>query len=112
MLLPQEQSQLPYIHPPVWSNSSNLNSDALLAEALRPFSASSLALCRHFSCQDFVIAIFGLGSLLQCVYWGGFDKYGEKMGGNHCMYPVKFELKSSREGSIVHRRKNGSVHDT
>lgn len=62
MLLPQEQSQLPHVHPPIWSNSSNLNPDPLLAEALRPFLAPNLALCRHFSCQDFVIAIFGLGS--------------------------------------------------
>lgn len=81
MLLPQEQSQLPHIHPPFWSNGFNLNSDALLAEAFRPFSASSLALCCHFSCQDFVIAIFGLGNLLECVYWwggGDFTNMGKK----------------------------------
>lgn len=68
----------------------------------------------HFSCQDFVIAIFGLGSLLQCVYWGGVvvvrgtDEYGEKMFGNHCMHPVKFEPKWSKEDGC----RSGSVNDT
>lgn len=109
MLLPQEQPQLPHIHPPVWSSSiksSNPNSDALLAEAFRPFSASSLALCRHFSCQGFVIAIFY--NVFTGVGWrcGGPDEYGEKC--LEIIHPVKFEPKRERQDGC----KNGSVKDT
>lgn len=56
-----------------------------------------------------------------CLLVEGFDKYSfqgpffsvswEKVGGNHCMYPVQFELKGSGEGSSS-QMGNSSVSDT
>lgn len=110
MLLPQEQSQLPHIHPSVWSNSSKLNPDPLLAEALRPFSAPNLACVATFPVKTLLLpslaweadiynVFIGGGDLTNIVFRVFFSVSWEKMGGNHCMYPVKFELKSSWEGS-------------
>lgn len=53
----------------------------------------------------------GGGDLTNIVFRVFFVCFMGKMGGNHCMYPVQFELKGSGEGSSS-QMGNGSINDT